>query len=105
MFAEEWQYGVLNTGHQKAQSRAQIRAILGSSGSDGDDGNTPPPLQSPAVAAANAEGPWRLGAEPTLRHLRRVDLSVLSEEKRSVAERLFNGQRVVFTPYAIVPPL
>jgi hypothetical protein len=104
MFGEEWQYGVLNGTHQRAQSQAQIRAILGSSGSDGD-GNTPPPLQSPAAAAANAEGPWRLGAEPRLRHLRRVDLSVLSEERRSVAERLFNGQRVAFTPYAIVPPL
>jgi hypothetical protein len=100
MFEEEWQYGVLD--RHRAQA---VRAILDSSGSDDDGDTPPPPIRSSVATAVNAEGPWPLGPEPRLRRLRRVDVSILNEEQRSAAKRLFNGRRLVFTPYAIVPPL
>jgi hypothetical protein len=98
IFAEEWQYAVLNVSDGDGDG-AENDLCRGSSSRHG---STPPLLNSPA-AEANADGPWRLGPEPRLRRLRRVDVSRV--EELPVAERVFNGRRVMFTPYFVVPPL
>jgi hypothetical protein len=103
MFDIAWPYAVLNRPHRGQSS--------GSGSDDGDvgrfgcdSGNTPPQELSPAAAVATT-GSLRLDPEPRLRRLRRVDVGVLFKENRAVAHNVFNGPRVVFTPYAVVPLL
>jgi hypothetical protein len=109
MFATEAPYAALN--RPRGTSSVMTSNASGSDSDNapnngGDDGsNTPLVLRSrTTVATSNAGGRWRLGPETRLRRLRRVDARFF-DGKWAAAERLFNGPRVAFTPYAIVPPL
>jgi hypothetical protein len=96
MFEEEWTYAALSR-----HPGTEVTMPDGScSNSDSDTGNTT--QHSPATETA---GPWRLGPEPRLRRLRRVHVRTVYTKHKKLAHAVFNGPRVVFAPYAVVPPL
>jgi hypothetical protein len=93
------------SGVSESDSDATSGRGYGNTG-DYDNGSTRP-LQSAAAANAGVVdvASWRLGPEPRLRRLRRVHVRMTWQKNIDLAHTVFNGPRVVFAPYAVVPPL
>jgi hypothetical protein len=120
LFEHHWPYAVL-ARHKGGPTAMSFVPMSGLSESDSDatsgrgygntgdyDNGSTAPLES-AAAAANAGAvdvaSWRLGPEPRLRRLRRVHVRMTWQKNIDLAHTVFNGPRVVFAPYAVVPPL
>jgi hypothetical protein len=98
MFSDDRPYAVLNGPDDSGGSDCD-----GTKNDVGDSSNVHG--KTPQRAATPNVGSWRLGPDLRLRRLRRVDVRDLPKKNRDVAHGVFNGPRVVFAPYAVVPPL
>jgi hypothetical protein len=111
LFRRQWPYAALNRREAKAAARASMMLMLSdestsdtdaahSTSEEGDNNE-----RDADVTEATTEGQRWLGSERRLRRLRHLHIQTRRAHHEEAAHAVFNGKRVVFTPYAVVPPL
>jgi hypothetical protein len=109
LFHLQWPYAVLN---RRRGDTARARLMMSDesdrdscSGSDGDATNDISGGNDTIESNAAAAPQWQLGPERRLRRLRTVHIRGRRRDATETVHAVFNGKRIVFTPFAVVPPL